>query len=108
MKYVIFSVAFLCAIQASADTLSGNITKVKDNVAYLHTSDGKKIPIILTDKTYYRKKKVYKRGKRTADVVEFQPLVNRGDEVTLTYDADTVDKTSGAVRASDVLITVTN
>ena len=87
------------------DTFSSKILRIKDNVAYLQTSDGKKIPIIFTENTYFRKKKILNKGKRTINAPEFyQPLVERDDHVTLTYDPDTVDESTGALKASDVLV----
>ena len=108
MKYWMMVCTVLLTFAASAETISGRITKVRDNVAFLQTADGKKIPVILNDKTYYRKKKVLPKGRRMIEAQEYyQPLIERGDDVTLTYDADTVDETTGAVKASDVLV-ITN
>ena len=108
MKYFILTVALLCAFQASAEKLSGKITQLRDNVAYIQTADGKIQPIILTDNTYYRKRKiVFKKNKKETETREFyQPLLARGDNVTLTYDPEGPDTTTGAMKASDVLITV--
>ena len=107
MRYTLLILMSLIVCQASAETISGRLTKVRDNVAYLQTADGQKIPVILTEKTYYRKKKVLGKGKRTINATEiYQPLVARGDNVTLTYDKDTVDESTSAVKASDILIIV--
>lgn len=104
MKYLIAGVALLCAFSVSAETLSGHILQVRENVAYIKTTDGKKIPVILDDKTYYRKKRITKRGKKTFEI--YQPLVDRKNYITLTYDPDTLDEKTGAIRASDVLVTI--
>ena len=107
MRYLILTFALLCAFQAQSETVSGRITKVRENVAYLQTADGKKIPLILSDKTFYRKKKVPAKSRRTVNNLEiYQPLMARGDDVVLTYDADSVDESTGAVQALDILITV--
>lgn len=107
MKYFILVCTVCMVFAVSAETISGRITKVRDNVAYLHAADGKRIPIILNDKTYYRKKKILKKGRRTIEAPEFyQPLISKGDEVVLTYDTETVDETTGAIKASDVLVIV--
>lgn len=106
MKYIICGALLLCAFSASAETISGHVLQVRDNVAYIKTSDGKKIPVILDDKTYYRKKRITKKGKETFEV--YQPLVDRKNFVTLTYDPTALDENTGAIRAADVLVTVTN
>lgn len=106
MKYLIASVALLCAFSASAETVSGHVLQIRENVAYIKTTDGKKIPIVLDDKTYYRRKRVTKRGKETFEV--YQPLIERKNYVTLTYDPTALDERTGAIRASDVLVTINN
>ena len=106
MKYLILGTALLYTFSASAETLSGHVLQVRDNVAYVKTTDGKKVPVILNDKTYYRKKRITKRGRENLEF--YQPLMGRGDTITLTYDVDTVDEKTGAVKASDVLVTVEN
>ena len=106
MKYLIFLFAFAYTVTVNAETVSGQVLQVRDTVAYIKTADGKKIPVIVGDNTFYRKKKVPKKGRRVIDTTEtYLPLMMRGDNVTLTYDPDTVDPSTGAVRASDVLIT---
>ena len=106
MKYLILSVALLWSFSASAETVSAHVLQVKDNVAYVKTTDGKKFPVIMNENTYYRKKKLVKKGKETYDF--YQPLVGRGDKITLTYDAEGADKKTGAVVASDILVTLDN
>ncbi len=105
MKYSILILVLLYAFQASAEKLSGQILRVRDNIAYIQTTDGKKIPLILDDNTYYRKKKVLKKSRRTVEAPEYYlPLMSKGDRITLTYDPETEDKTTGAIKASDILI----
>lgn len=105
MKYLIFTIALLCAFQASAEKISGRVLRIRDNVAYIQTADGKKTPVIFTENTYFRKKKILNKGKRTINAPEFyQPLVEKDEYVTLTYDPDTTDATTGAIKASDVLV----
>ena len=104
MKHLFLGATILCALSVSAETLTGHVLQVKDNVAYVKTADGQKVPVLLNDKTYYRRKKVTKKGKESFEL--YQPLMSRGDNVTLTYDLDTVEPKTGAVRAADVLVVI--
>ena len=106
MKYLILSIAILWTYSASAETVSGHVLQVKDNIAYVKTTNGKKIPVIMNDKTYYRKRKLIKNGKETYDF--YVPLISRGDKITLTYDAEGADTKTGAVTASDILVNLDN
>ena len=106
MKYLILSAALLCAFSTTAETLSGHVLQVRDNVAYVKTADGKKFALILDDKTYYRKRKITKKGNSSFEF--YQPLMGRGDNITFTYDAEKMDTKNNAVKASDVLITTEN
>lgn len=106
MRYTAIGIVLLYTFSVSAETLTGNVLQVRDNVAYVKTTDGKKVPVILNDKTYYRKKRIIKKGKENIEV--YQPLMSRGNKITLTYDTDTTDPKTGSINASDVLITVDN
>ncbi len=102
MKYLSLLIVFLYAFSASAETLSGRVSLIRDNVAYIKTNDGKKIPVILNEQTYYRKKVYPRKGKGKIEF--YQPLIGKGDTVTLTYDINSKNDKTGTIEASDVLI----
>ena len=106
MKYSILAFILLYSLSASAETLSGHVLQVRDNVAYVKTTDGKKFSLILDDKTYYRKRKITKKGNSSFEF--YQPLMGRGDNITFTYDAEKMDTQNNVVKASDVLIMINN
>ena len=104
MRYLLLTFLILCAFQVSAENLSGKVLQIKDNVALVKTADGKKVLVVLTENTYYRKKKILKKDKRTGATAEFYlPLIGKDERVVLSYDPQTKDEKTGAIMASDVL-----
>ena len=105
MKKLLFlgSACLLCACMSNAETISGNVVKTKKDMLTIQTEDGEKMDLQTTDGTTYRKKKVYRKGKKnkgkmTSANTAFQPMVEEDDWVEITYTPATNEMQSAEVQ----------
>ncbi len=81
-----------------AETVSGKVIKVTNDMLYLQTEDGKRVTMKVSDDTTYREKKMHKRSKRNINTDGyFEPMTEKGDRVEVNYTPNNKSMENAAV-----------
>ena len=105
MKYVVFIISLFLTFHSYAETLHGKVAQIRNNVVYLQTSDRKKIPLITDKNTIYQKVKILNKSKININPTEiYLPLIQKNDQVQVTYYPDTSANQNSAITASKITV----